>query len=94
METPQEETSGNKIGRGLLGGFGVFLASFIVVTLCCGLAFPFIITIGGGSYAESQFFLNMVIPPIVGLLVAIGAGIWGFVRFYYGKKKKDDLNIN
>ena len=89
MAGSQVETTGKKIGRGLLGGLGVFLATFIIVTLCCGLAFPFIITAGGGSYAESQYFLNFVVPPIVGVLAAIVAGIVGFVHFYRGKKKKE-----
>ena len=90
----QEEKIGKKIGRSLLGGLGIFLLTFIVVTLCCGLAFPFIITAGGGSYAESQFALNFVIPPIIGLLVAIVASIVGFVFFYRGKKKEDGLGFD
>ena len=78
-----------KIGRSLLSGCGIFLATFVIVTICCALTF-FLFGMNSGSYGDSLFMLNLILPPIVGLLVAFAAGVWGFVRSKHGKIKNEN----
>jgi hypothetical protein len=75
-------SAGKKIGLGLLGGCGASLVAFVVITLCVAVAFPVLVLASGDSYAESQFFLNTVLPPICGGLAALAAGVMGFVVVY------------
>ena len=92
MGLSHKDKIGKKIARGVLGGLGISLATFIVVVFCCALTFPFIVTAGVGSDVESQFTLNLVVPPIViGLVVAFLASIVGFIFFFRGD---DDWDLD
>ena len=75
-------SAGKKISLGLLGGCGASLVAFFVVSLCVVVAFPILVLVSGDSYAESQFFLNTILPPICGGLAALAAGVVGFVVVY------------
>jgi uncharacterized BrkB/YihY/UPF0761 family membrane protein len=81
-ESQETQKTGRKIGFGLLGGCGLALLVFIVVTICTAVAFPFWVLMSGASYMETQFTLNFMIPPICGAVVALAAAIAGFVMIY------------
>jgi hypothetical protein len=82
MEPEGRQNTGKKIGYGLLGGCGLAVLVFVVVTICTAVAFPFLVTMDGSYYMESAFAMNLILPPICGALVTPVAAIVGFVFLY------------
>lgn len=81
-ESMEKQNTGRKIGFGLLGGCGLAVLVFVVVTICTAVAFPFWVVLSGSSYMESQFAMNFILPPICGALVALVTAIAGFVMIF------------